>query len=250
MEIHKNDSKNHGKYFLNIIGKNSLSSKRKLKFKNNNETVNDSQIIAAEFNNFFTSIGPALADKNTCSVDPISYVDTTINSIVISYISYMDVKNTILSLKNSSLGYDEFTAFIAKQCIDNYVVPLTYVFNMSLMEGIFPSELKLAKVPNYRPISVLSFFSKIFEKIMYNNVVNFMDKNDTFYKYQFGISKSHSTRYAIITLVDKIISSLDSGDLIIGVFLELKKAFDTVNHHILFKKTFLLWHQRLHSKMV
>ena len=89
----------------------------------------------------------------------------------------MDVKNTILLLKNSSPGYDEFPAFIAKQCIDNYVVPLTYVINMSLMEGIFPSELKLAKVvpifkpgesvPNYRPISVLSFFSKIFEK---NNV--------------------------------------------------------------------------------
>ena len=83
-------------------------------------------------------------------------------------------------------------------------VPLTYVINMSLMEGIFPSELKLAKVvrifksgesdkvPNYRPISVLSFFTKIFEKIMCNTVVNFMDKNDTFYQYQFGFRKIHS----------------------------------------------------------
>ena len=90
----------------------------------------------------------------------------------------MDVKNTILSLKNSSPGYDELPAIIAKQCIDNYVVPLTYVINMSLMEGIFPSELKLAKVVpifNYRPISVLSFFSKIFEKIICNTVVNFID---------------------------------------------------------------------------
>ena len=75
--------------------------------------------MATEFNNFFTSIGPALADKITCSVDPISYVDTTINSIVISYVSYMDVKNTILSLKNSSPCYNEFPAFIAMQCIDN-----------------------------------------------------------------------------------------------------------------------------------
>ena len=233
MEIHKNDSKKSWKILKTIIGKDSLSSKRKLNFKINNETVNDSQRIATEFNNVFTSIRPALADKITCSVDPISYVDNTINSIVISY---MDVKNTILSLKNSSPGYDKFLAFIAKQCIDNYVVPLTYVINMSLMEGIFPSELKLAKVvpifksgesdkvPNYRPISVLSFFSKIFEKIMCNTVVNFMDKNDTFYQYQFGFRKSHSTQHAIITLVDKITSSLDSGDLIIGVFLDLKKS--------------------------
>ena len=57
--------------------------------------VNDSQIITTEFNNLFTSIGLALADKITCSIDPISYVHTTINSIVISYVSYMDVKNTI-----------------------------------------------------------------------------------------------------------------------------------------------------------
>ena len=101
--------KNHEKYFKNIIGKDSLSSKRKLKFTINNETVDDSKIIANEFNHFFTSIGPELADKITCSVDPISYVDTIVNSIVISY---MDVKNTILSLENSSPGYDEFPAFI------------------------------------------------------------------------------------------------------------------------------------------
>ena len=95
----------------------------------------------------------------------------------------MDIKTTMLSLKNSSPGYDELPASIAKQCIDNYVVPLTYIVNMSLMEGVFPSELKLAKVgpifkasesdkvTNYRPKSVLSFFSKIFEKTMYNYVV-------------------------------------------------------------------------------
>ena len=151
-----------------IIGKNSGNSKRKLKFTINNEIVSDSQTIANEFNHFFTNIWPALADKITCSVDPMSYVDNIMNSIVISYVSCMD--DTILSLNNSSPGYDELPASIAMQYIDNYVVPLTYIINMSLIEGIFPSELKLAKVvpffksgesekvTNYRPISVLSFF--------------------------------------------------------------------------------------------
>ena len=141
LEIHKNDSKNSWKILKSIIGKNSGCSKRKMKLTINNETVYNSRTIANEFNNFFVSIGPALADTITCSVDPMSYVDNIMNSIAISYVSNMDVKNIILSLKNSSPGYDELPAFIAKQCIDNYVMPLTYIINMSLMEGIFPNEL-------------------------------------------------------------------------------------------------------------
>ena len=117
---------------------------------------------------------------------------------------------------------------------------------MSFMEGVFPSELKLAKVvPIFKSgdstkISILSFFSKIFEKLMYNIVNNFLYKNDVIYKYQFGFSKIHSTQHAIITLVDRITSSIDSGDLVIGVFLDLKKAFDTVDHQILIKNRSLM----------
>ena len=164
----------------------------------------------------------------------MSYVDNIMNSIDISYVSYMDIKNTTLSLNNSSSGYDELPAYIAKQCIDKYVMSLTYIINMSLMEGIFPSEPKLAKVvpmvksgksdkvTNCSLISVLSFFSpKIFDKIMYNYVINLMDKNNTTYKYQFGFRKNHSSQHASISLVDKITSSLDSGDIIIGVFLDI-----------------------------
>ena len=73
---------------------------------------------------------------------------------------------------------------------------------------------------------------------MHNIVNNFLYKNDIIYKYQFGFRKKHSTQHAIITLVDRITSSLDSGNLVIGVFLDLKKAFDTVDHQILTKKLF------------
>ena len=65
-----------------------------------------------------------------------------------------------------------------------------------------------------------------------------MDSNCSIYKYQFGFRQRHSTQQAIITLVEKITSSLDDGDLVIGVFLDLKKAFDTVDHKILIKKLF------------
>ena len=129
-------------------------------------------------------------------------------------------------------------------------MPLTHVINKSLKEGVFPSELKLAKVvpifkagatnkiTNYRPISVLSFFSKVFEKIIYHKLIEFLDHNDILYCYQFGFRQRHSTQQAIITLVNKITSCLDCGDLVIGIFLDLKKAFDTVDHKILIKKLY------------
>ena len=125
---------------------------------------------------------------------------------------------------------------------------MTYLINRSFKDGIFPNELKLARVvpifkcgdstapSNYRPISILSFFSKIFEKLLYKYLLNFLDANDIIYKYQFGFRDRHSTQLAIISLVEKITKSLESDDIVIGVFLDLKKAFDTVPHDILIKK--------------
>ena len=121
---------------------------------------------------------------------------------------------------------------------------------MSLRSGVFPSELKLAKVVpifkagdtsainNYRPISVLSFFSKVFEKIVYNHVLDFIDDNNVLYDYQYGFRHSHSTQQAIITLVDRITKSLDKGHIAITILLDLKKAFDTVDHRILLRKLY------------
>ena len=82
-------------------------------------------------------------------------------------------------------------------------------------------------------ISILTYFSKIFKKIIYNDIIDFIDKYDILYKYQFDFRWKHSTQHALIVLVDKITRAIDNGDIMIGVFLGLKKAFDTVNHAIL-----------------
>ena len=85
---------------------------------------------------------------------------------------------------------------------------------------------------DYRPISVLTFFSKIFEKTMYNHLISFIDKEDILYKSQFGFSKPHSINHAIIYLVENVNQALDSGNVLVGVFRDLKKAFDTVDHKL------------------
>ena len=109
-------------------------------------TITDSQVIANEFNNFFVSIGRKLSEDIISTVSPLSFVTQVNNSIFIEEVSVTEVRTTILSLKNSSPCWDEFPMFVTKASIDNYIMPLIHIINKSLKEGVFPSELKLAKV--------------------------------------------------------------------------------------------------------
>ena len=172
LELHKNDLSKSWKILRLIIGKDSNNSKRKFSFNMSNTIVTDSEVITNEFNNFVVSIRPTLASNITCSKDPLIYVNGIANSIVVPNVICMDIRTVICFLKNSSPGFDGILSFVTNQCIDNFIEPLTYIINMTFMEGVFPSELKLAKVvpifksgdstkmSKYRPISILSFFSK------------------------------------------------------------------------------------------
>ena len=106
------------------------------------------------------------------------------------------------------------------------------------------------KCENYRPISLLSNISKIFERIMYNRILDFLDTFDLIYKYQFGFRKHHSTTYALLSMVEAIRYNLDQKIYTCGVFVDLEKAFDTVTHDILVKKIRVLWHKRYRESMV
>ena len=116
----------------------------------------------------------SLAQQITSTINPLSYINTNIHSIYIPDISKNEIITVINTLKNSAPGNDEMPAPILKQCIETYIDPLTYLVNLSINQGIFPDELKIAKVlpiyksddkqliQNYRPIAVLPFFSKNF----------------------------------------------------------------------------------------
>ena len=80
-----------------------------------------------------------MANNITCSKDPLTYVNGIVNSIVVPNVICMDIRTVISSLKNSSPGFDGIPSFVANQCIDNFIESLTYIINMSFMEGVFPS---------------------------------------------------------------------------------------------------------------
>ena len=94
------------------------------------------------------------------------------------------------------------------------------------------------KVTNYRPVSVLCVMSKVLERLMYNRLLNFVEKFNILYDLQFGFRKEHSTFMALMVVVDKIIKSLQNGEFTIGLYLDFSKAFDTIDHEILFMKLY------------
>ena len=211
----------------------------------------DSQDIANAYNDYFIEIGPRLANNITSSINPMTYVTANVpNTIFIPHITEHEITTVISSMKHSSPGWDSLPTHILKPFLADYIKPLTYLINKSFETGIFPDELKIAKivpifksgdktlVSNYRPISVLSFFSKIFETILYNHLIEFIEKHDLLYKFQFGFRKQFSTSHAIISLVDKIHEALNSGNIMIGVTLDFSKAFDTIQISILLKKLY------------
>ena len=122
------------------------------------------------------------------------------------------------------------------------------VFNQSLLQGIFPENFKISKVTpinkggeemdpfNYRPISTLSALTQIFEKLVCKQLVNYLEKHEILYEFQFGFRKGHSTSQAIAEIADKLRKAIDDNLYSCGVFLDFSKAFDTVNHAILLQK--------------
>ena len=152
------------------------------------------------------------------------------------------------SKHKKSKDHDDIDMCLVKKIIPHLVTPLEHIFNTSLQKGVFPEGMKLARViplfkngdmndfTNYRPISLLSQFSKILEKIFHNRMMSFIDDKQILCKSQYGFRKNMSTSLAILELVEEITTSIDDCKFTVGVFIDLKKAFDTVDHNILVKK--------------
>ena len=152
--------------------------------------------------------------------------------------------------KNGAAGHDGITADNLKLFAGSINQPLDFLCNLSFTQGVFPKELKLANVlplyksedpysfKKYRPVSPLCVLSVVFEKVMYDRLLEFLEIHKLLFAGQFGFRKQHSSYMALIIFIDKLISSLDKGEIVIGIFLDFSKAFATVDHEILLQKLF------------
>ena len=245
----KNNLKKIWQILKEIINRNQRSSISS-RFMINNQIVINKQTIADGFNSFYINVGPTLA-KNIPNVNktPCSFIKRSFNHTMhVDPVTSEEICKTIINLKMGSPGYDNINSKVFKTTARHCVIPITHLVNLSVTTGIFPDELKIARVipvfksedallfSNYRPVSVLPVLSKIFERIMYDRLLKYLNKYDLLYKYQFGFRNKHSPNLALIFLIDKISTAIDEGKYVIGLFLDFKKAFDTVNHAILLQK--------------
>ena len=154
------------------------------------------------------------------------------------------------SLENSkATGPCSIPTEILKLIKHNICYPLKEIINLSFATGVYPDKLKIAKVipifknkgdqllvSNYRPISLLSNINKIFEKLVFSRLYSFLTLHNCIYDLQFGFRAKHSTNHALLSLTEMIREALDNSDFACGIFIDLQKAFDTVDHQILLKK--------------
>ena len=207
--------------------------------------------IANVFNNYFSSIGEKTQSKTRFSNK--NYTDylhvENYNSFFITPTDSQEVISIISSLSdNKSSGPNSIPTRILKLLKKDISTQLVDIFNISFSSGIYSNPLKTANVipihkkdsqlegSNYRPIALLSNVDKILEKLMHRRLSNFLDKNKLIYSLQFGFRKNYSTSYALIHLTETIKQSLDQGLFSCGIFVDLQKAFDTVDHDILHGK--------------
>ena len=252
LTLHMHDSRKTWKLINSLLNAKKSKTDFPHFFLIENQKVSNEQQIADHFNKFFASIGHRLASNITSS--STCTFNSHLNNPRNLEFNFQPVNiNEIIKIINqfkpkTSIGNDNLSMKLLKKISVPLSGPISIIINQSLCTGIFPDDLKTAKIlplfkkdcnkilDNYRPISLLPCISKIFERVVYNQIYAFFEFHKLFYFSQHGFRKKHSTETATLEFIDKIFNHLDNDKIPIAIFIDLSKAFDTIDHDILLTK--------------
>ena len=249
----KGDSKKTWKLINELRGKDK--NRCKPHFIINGLTVQSRRVIANEFNAYFNSIAGNLnaqiATQDGIMIDPLpsfhDYLDRKIpNSIFMKHCTVNEIENIVKDFDSNKSS--DISVHLLKKC-SNIISPyLSNFFTLFMESGIFPRCLKYGHITpvfkkgnpqlieNYRPISTLPCFGKIFEKVIYERFYSYLTANKILHENQFGFRRKHSTSHAVNYSIDKIVTEIENNKHVLGIFIDLSKAFDTICHKsLLFK---------------
>jgi len=215
--------------------------------------TDDPQTIANEFNNFYSSIATKIANQInptgqiSPSEEPVPELNEgkkfNMSKIPLQQAEVIYALNSLIS--KHSKDPDDLSMYFIKKIFPVIEVPLMYIFRKSIATGKVPEKLKIAKispifksgdnlnVTNYRPISLLSNFAKILEKIVHKKLSFFLESNNLLSKYQFGFRRGHSTTHPTTLLMNFLAEAFNKKHHAAAIFCDLAKAFDTCDHPIL-----------------
>ena len=252
-EDHKTNPKKTWQIINELRGKIKATTKDNFVIDGNRVTCR--RVIANKFNEYFTSLASNLNEQvmsnDSIYINPIAsfhdYMSKSVSSsIYLEDTNPEEIRQIIMDFKNGKAS--DIPIVVLKNTARLISPILSVLYNNHMREGVFPSIFKTAKVTpiykkdnrecieNYRPVSILAIFGKIFEKLIYNRLYKFLSANGILHDEQFGFRKNHSTVHALHQSVQSVSSTLAKGKHVLGIFIDLSKAFDTLDHSILLEK--------------
>ena len=251
-EKYKSDIKNTWNTINDIMNKTKKNKSYPKEFLIHDNLVSDKNTIVDEFNKYFVEIGPKLSQN--IRIPPGKSFKNYLKKKISTQFHFKKIdENTVIkaidTLKpKTSFGQDRISNKLLKYIKNEVAWPLSQLINQSFDAGIFPDLLKVAKVTplykkkenyifdNYRPVSILPSLSKVFERIMHNQVYLYFQSKKLLFVSEYAFRPNHSTEFAALELLDRIILEMDQNNTPLTIFMDLSKAFDTLDHSILLHK--------------